>query len=212
MANWTGIFGDLGSVFGSASRGSENSRLSQDEINLRNQALRQQGARDRFSAGTESARFAREAEDRKRKAAVLSQLLNNTTDQQITPGNPNIAARMPTVTGGARPSNLTGGNREALLALLAAEEPQAPRYQAPPNREFAEAGGLEKTLGGLGLGSSVLGVLGKLLPFLGGGGGNGVSSSRAPGSWNINSGLYDAPGDVYSGSNQLDPSDPARRW
>jgi len=126
----------------------------------------QSGARDQFSAGMQSADFQRQEQDRQRKAALLMQLLNNTQDLKITPGNPNIAARMATTTGGARPSNLTN-NREALMALLQQAGPAAPTYQAPAPYQLPTQGAGEKILGGIGLGSGILGALSPWLSTLG---------------------------------------------
>lgn len=173
----------LGSVSGSAAKGSADQRLKEAQLGLQNQQLLQSGARDQFQSGLSgagdqfsadlrSAEFNRGEQDRQRKAAMLMQLLNNTQDLKITPGNPNIAARMATVTGGARPSNLTT-NREALLQLLMQAGPAAPvyrtpaPYQAPSPYQLPTQGAGEKILGGIGLGSSILGALSPWLSTLG---------------------------------------------
>jgi hypothetical protein len=163
------VAGSLGSVASGAAKGSADQRLREADPLLRQQQLLQQQSRDTFTAGLQGAQFNREGQDRQRKAAILAQLLNNTQDSNITPGNPNIASRMPQVSGGARPSNLTN-NREALMALLMQPEAQAPTYQAPPNFALPQAGKGEQILGGVGLGSSILTALGPLLGQLSGGG------------------------------------------
>src|SRR5690349_7263603 len=99
-----GVLSGLGSVAGGAAKGSADQRLKEGQLGLQNQQLLQSGARDQFDAGLRGAEFQRQEQDRQRKAALLMQLLNNTQDLKITPGNPNIAARMATTTGGARPS------------------------------------------------------------------------------------------------------------
>lgn len=162
------IAGSLGSVASGAAKGSADQRLREADPQLRQQQLLQQGARDTFTAGLQGAQFDREGQDRARKQQILMTLLGNTKDQSITPGNPAIAGRMPTVSGGARPSNLTN-NSDALMQLLMQPQTQAPQYQAPPSFQLPQAGGLEKTLGGVGLGSSILAALGPLLGQLNGG-------------------------------------------
>jgi hypothetical protein len=166
IGNNSKAIGDIGAVASGAAKGSADQRLREADPLLREQQLLQQGARDQFSAGLQGADFDRAGQDRQRKQQILMSLLNNTQDQSITPGNPAIAGRMPQVTGGARPSNLTG-NREALMALLQAPQIQAPQYQAPAPFSLPKAGFGEKALGGVGLGGSILGALGPLLGSLG---------------------------------------------
>jgi hypothetical protein len=161
IGNGAGALSSLGGVLGGAARGSADQRMREGDSLVRQQQLLQQGSRDQFTAGLQGAQFAREGQDRERKAAILMQLLNNTQDSNITPGNPAIAARMGTSTGGARPSNLTA-NREALMALLQQPQTQAPTYTPPPNLRLPTAGAGENLLGGIGLGSSILGALGAL--------------------------------------------------
>jgi hypothetical protein len=156
-----GALSSLGSVLGGAARGSADQRMREGDSQVRQQQLLQQGSRDQFTAGLQGAQFQREGQDRERKQQILMQLLNNTQDSNITPGNPAIAGRMPTMTGGARPSNLTT-NRESLLALLGQPQVQAPTYQPPPSLRLPTAGLGENLLGGIGLGSSILGALGSL--------------------------------------------------
>jgi hypothetical protein len=187
--------GSLGKVAGGAAKGSADQRMNEGQIALGygNQALT--GARDQyganlagsqaqfnadlagsnaqFGAGMQGAQFGREGQDRERKAAILSSLLGGMQDLKHTPGNPKIAAAMGSSTGGARPSALTG-NKEALMALLAQPQIQAPSYTAPQPFQaptpyqmptlpgMPEAGGMENALGGIGLGSSILGALGGL--------------------------------------------------
>lgn len=160
------MLGNVGSVASGAAKGSADQRLREQQGLLGQQSLALQGARDQFGTGMDAAKFQQSEQDRQRKAAILAALLNGTQDQQITPGNPNIASRMPTVTGGARPSNLTN-NKDLLLSLLSAPAVQAPSYQAPPTFALPQAGAGEKILGGVGLGTSLLGAIGPLLGGLG---------------------------------------------
>jgi hypothetical protein len=157
-----GGVGALGGVLSGASKGSADQRLQENQGILSQQGLNLQGARDQYNAGLSGAQFQQQEQDRQRKAAILSALLKGTQDQTITPGNPMIASRMPQVSGGARPSNLTG-NAAALLQLLAGGPIQAPQYQAPGAMPIKNAGLGEKILGGAGLGTSILGALGPLV-------------------------------------------------
>lgn len=161
IGRFGGPLANLGSVLSGAAAGSQNQRQQESQGQLSEQSLALQGARDQFSGGLQSAQFQREGQDRERRQHVLMSLLNNTQDSNITPGNPAIAARMPTMTGGARPSNLTT-NRESLMALLGQPQVQGPSYQAPPRLQLPRAGAGENILGGLGLGASILGALGGL--------------------------------------------------
>lgn len=154
---WQFLLPALGSLLSGAAGGSSRQRQQETDNALRAQQLAMQQARDTYGAGLSSAQFGREGQDRERKAAILMQLLNNTQDASITPGNPNIAAKMGTSYGGARPSNLTT-NAEALRLLLQRPEIQAPAYTAPPPLNLQRAGRGESILGALGLGGSLLGL------------------------------------------------------
>lgn len=172
------IAGAIGNVASGAAKGSADQRLMEGNQALNYAQLQQQGARDRFSsdlaganaqygAGMQGAQFAREGQDRERKQQILSSLLGGMQDLKHTPGNPKIAAAMGQSTGGARPSALTGNN-EALMALLGAPQIAAPEFQAPTPYagpelpQMPNAGAMEKILGGVGLGGSLLGALGAL--------------------------------------------------
>lgn len=161
IGKFAGPLSSLGSVLGGAAKGSADQRYRESDALTRQQQLLQQGARDQFSAGLQGAQFQREGQDRERKQQILMQLLNNTQDANIQPGNPAIAARMGQSTGGARPSNLTT-NRDSLLALLGQPQVQAPTYTPAPMMKLPTAGLGENILGGIGLGSSILGALGGL--------------------------------------------------
>lgn len=155
------ILSKLGAVSSGAAAGSANQRMGETDALLRQQQLLQQGARDQFSAGLQGAQFNREGQDRERRQAILMQLLTNTKDANIAPGNPAIAARMGASTGGARPSNLTM-NPELLMALLQQSQVAAPTFTPPAPFQIPKQGMGEKILGGVGLGSSILGALGPL--------------------------------------------------
>lgn len=188
------VISGIGSVASGAAKGQADQRITQGNQALNYAQLAQQAARDKyasdlsganaqfgadlagsnaqFGAGMQGAQFGREGQDRARKAAVLSQLLGNTKDFQVTPGNPAIAKAMGTSTGGARPSNLTT-HSEALQALLAQPQIDAPtyaapskfaaptQYQAPVLPTAPKAGIAENILGGIGLGGNFLAALGQ---------------------------------------------------
>lgn len=169
--------GAVGPVLSGAAQGSAGQRMDEGQLGLGYANAQGQQARDRFSsdlaganaqfgAGMQGAQFNREGQDRERKNALLSSLLGGLQDFQATPGNPAIAAKMGTSTGGLRPSALTG-NKEALMALLAQPQTAAPDYMAPSPYvapalpQMPQAGMGEKVLGGIGLGGSILGALGQ---------------------------------------------------
>lgn len=164
----------LGRVASGASKGSADQRASENQLALQQGQLAQGGARDQFSAdlaGSNAAfqaalaksNYGREGQDRQRKAQMLMSLLGGMGDASITPGNPAIASRMGTMSGGLRPSAL--GNKDALMSLLGQGDIAGPEYAAPtpyakptaPNMQQAGKG--EKILGGIGLGASLLGSL-----------------------------------------------------
>lgn len=160
LGKYSGAIGDVGSVLSGAAQGSAGQRNAESSGLLSEANIHRAQAADQYQAGLSSANFDREGQDRARKQQVLMTLLGNTQDQSITPGNPAIAGRMPTVTGGARPSNLTN-NREALMALLSQPQSQAPQYQPPPQFRLPRAGAAENILGGIGTGANIIGALGR---------------------------------------------------
>lgn len=161
------LLGGLGSTAGAAAKGSADQRLAENQQALQGGQLAMQGANNAFTAGLQGAEFQTGQQDRAKSNALLSALLGNLQDAQVTPGNPAIAKAMGTSTGGLRPSALLGGgNREALLAMLSGpgQAPiAAPTYTAPPMPTMNKAGAGENILGGVGVGSS---LLGSILPLL----------------------------------------------
>ena len=85
---------------------------------------------------------------------MLSSLIGNIQDVEMGGFGPKLASRIPSFTGGLRPSAITGGGqREALLSLLANQQANAPVFT--PSQ-----GGLgENILGGAGLVTGALGSL-----------------------------------------------------
>jgi len=134
------IMGGL-NMLGRASKGSAEQRRSEYDA-------AQQAARDLFMAQMDSARFQRDNMDRERRNAVAAALLRNMQDVNVTGMSPRLAASTPTISGGARPSALTGGGqRDALLAVLARPSVQAPTFTPAP---FRAPGKMEKIFGALG--------------------------------------------------------------
>ncbi len=160
IGKYSGAIGDVGSVLSGAAQGSAAQRNAESSGLLSEANIHRAQAADQYQAGLSSANFDREGQDRAKKQQILMTLLGNTKDQSLTPGNPAIAGRMPTVSGGARPSNLTN-NREALMALLQQPQMQAPQYQAPPQFKLPRAGAMENILGGIGTGANIAGALGR---------------------------------------------------
>ena len=105
--------------------------------------------------------------------ALVAQLLGNAQDVTLGGGSGRIPKM--TVSGGLRPSMLDGmpgagggSPRAALVSQLSAPTMQAPTYtpgaamQTTPMPQAPTAGFGEKLLGGIGLGGSILGILGQL--------------------------------------------------
>lgn len=153
--------GRVSDRIGGAASGAAQQRLSEAEQAMLLARIAQQGARDQFSSGLESAQFAREGQDRSRKSAMLMAALNGLQDAQITPANPRIAERMPQISGGLRPSAITG-NKDALLALLAQPDVAAPSpYQPVQLPGVSKPGTGEQILGGIGTIGGILGAFSK---------------------------------------------------
>lgn len=134
------ILGGLG-MAGRAAQGSAQQRQSDN-------AAAQQAARDLYQAQMDRARFQQAAMDREQRNAVAAALLRNMQDVNVTGMSPRLAASTPTISGGVRPSALTGGGqRDALLAVLARPSVQAPTFTPAPSRG---PGRLESILGGIG--------------------------------------------------------------
>lgn len=172
-----GALSALGSVAGGAAKGSAEQRRDDGNMSLLFQQLAQQaardqanfgqqGARDVYQSQIEGAKFGASEQQRGMKNQLLAQLMGNMQDAKLTGGS----GRIPNmeITGGLRPSAL-GADKSALMAALSQPTMQAPTftpgpgYQAPPMPELPQAGGLEKWLGGIGLGGSILGAIGQVV-------------------------------------------------
>lgn len=177
-----GALSNLGSVAGNAAKGSADQRIAEGNQavqygNMNLNAANDKATQDRanaqagFDSSMKSADFNRTGQDRSLKNAVSTQVLNNVKDATI--GGLPSRIKVPTISGGLRPSVLTNNN-SALMAQLAQPQIDAPTYNAPAGYQaptlptMPTAGAGEKILGGVGLGSSILGAIGAGLPPNGG--------------------------------------------
>lgn len=165
---------NVGAVASKAAAGSAAQENQQGQLALGygNQALTAANDKSTQDRANAQALFdtSNKTADTNRQNAVRSQVLNNLQDATIS-GLPSRIT-VPTISGGARPSVLTT-NKDALMAQLAQPAPsyQAPAgYQAPTLPTMPTPGTADKILGGVGLGSSLLGAIGAGLPQQGGSG------------------------------------------
>jgi len=151
--------GRVGGVLSGAARGSADQRMDEADRLLRMQQLQQALAGDRYAAEQRGAEFTATERERRQRNALKAAMLAGAQDAVITPGNPAIAARMPTITGGLRPSMLSQDRRDMLIQLLERPEVAPATYQPPPTVELPTQGPAERILGGIGIGASVLGAV-----------------------------------------------------
>ena len=187
-----GALGEIGKVSSGAAQGAANQRGSEADLALRryiaesqqnNNAAQfgQTQARDAFTTGLQGSQFGASEQQRGMRNALVAQLLGGMQDAKLTGGSGRIPQM--SVTGGLKPSTLDAGGlqipgagggaptsstRQALMAQLSAPTMQAPTYtpgaamQTTPMPQAPTAGFGEKLLGGVGLGGSLLGILGQL--------------------------------------------------
>jgi len=138
-----GILDAIGGIAGKAAEGSAGQRINEQPGIVQTQNSNLMG--QQFNANEQ---------DRGFKRQMLQSLLGGVKDAEI--GMP-AGSTIPqfTISGGLRPSALDG-SREALMASLG-----QPTMTAPKPLELPEAGMMEKILGGVGLGGSLLGALGQ---------------------------------------------------
>jgi hypothetical protein len=152
--------GGVGQVMGNAAQGAADQRLQEQFAHLQNQGLQQVAARDQFDAGLGGAKFASDERSLADQRGMKAALLSNLQDVNISGMNPKIQGRMPQISGGLRPSALTGGGqREALMAMLQQPGQPAPTFQGPSPLQLQGQSTGEKVMGGIGLGTSILGAL-----------------------------------------------------
>jgi len=137
------IIDAIGGVAGKAAQGSAAQRINEQPGIVQTQNSNLMG--QQFNANEQ---------DRGFKRQMLQSLLGGVQDAQI--GRPE-GSTIPqfNITGGLRPSALDG-SRESLMASLG-----QPTMTAPKPLELPEAGLMEKILGGVGLGGSLLGAIGQ---------------------------------------------------
>lgn len=172
--------GNLGRTTGEAAAGSADTRLREAQVNNQrdsnvigraNTQINQNQSRD--AQALQRGQFGIDAATQRTKQAATGDALSHVQDVNInfqprTGALPNFS-----VSGGLRPSMFgntarsAGGElgRQALLALMTKSDiPQAsPLVDVPDVSKPTQSGALEKTLGGVGLGASILGGVGNVL-------------------------------------------------
>ena len=179
-----GALGEIGTVSSGAAQGAANQRGSEADLALRryiaestqnnnNAVFGQTQARDTFNTGLDSAKFGATEQQRGMRNALVAQLLGNAQDVTLGGGSGRIPKM--TVSGGLRPSMLDGmpgagggSPRAALVSQLSQPGMTAPTFTpgaglTPTAMPAPSQPGMgEKLLGGIGLGGSILGILGQL--------------------------------------------------
>lgn len=163
-------------------------RAQQDAI-LQALGMKERGALDRANLDLNQRTFALNAPNVRGRQALFGSLLQNLQPVSMSGIPSKVAAKMPTISGGLSPAALGPGARDfgALLQKVAMEGQQkgdtfdpiektdfmAGLMEAPQLSQLKQAGFLEKLLGGIGLGGSLLGGI------LGAGGGSGGGLNNA---------------------------------
>lgn len=148
------ILDAIGTSTSGAAAGAAQGRRDDSASQVLAQNSNLTGARDAYSAGLSGAQFNASEQDRAAKRAILASLLGGINDASISrPANSTIPTFQ--VNGGLRPSAMT--NKDALIAMLNQPTMTAPTYQGPKPLDLPKAGVLENVLGGVGMGSNILG-------------------------------------------------------
>lgn len=174
------VLGNIGRTAGEAASGSADTRLREAQVNNQrdsnvlsraNTQIGQNQTRD--AQALQRGQFGIDAATQRTKQAATGDALSHVQDVNInfqprTGALPNFS-----VSGGLRPSMFgdtarsAGGElgRQALMALMTKSDiPQAsPLVDVPDVSKPTQSGALEKTLGGVGLGASILGGVGDVL-------------------------------------------------
>jgi hypothetical protein len=149
----------LGSVAAAAAKSRAEGRLAEANYGL-----------DRDTVGARTAATNTELDSTRMKQATLLSLLGGAQDAKVTPPA-HIASRMPTMTGGFRPSAIQG--REEIVASMRKRilESLLTGQHTPPTTPEPQSGRGDKVLSGIGTGSGILGGVKEagLLAGLGGG-------------------------------------------
>jgi len=163
-ANLQDLLRNAGPLLGKAAEGSAQQRIQETPGQVGVQNANVNAADVAFKNALAGMNARQGLDGAMRKNAMLSAMLGNMEDVGVAkPANSTIPNFE--FTGGARPSALTGGGgREALLALLGAQNAgmmadrsNTPVYQGPSQMEMPKAGMLEKGIGAAGLIAQILG-------------------------------------------------------
>lgn len=140
--------GNIGDVAGNIAKGKGEGRLQEAQYGLQRDRLAMDNARANIDADSTRAR-----------QAMLLSLLGGMQDAQVTPPA-HIAERMPTMSGGLKPSAMQG--REEIVAAMRPRIMQAllTGQHMPGLTPTPQAGTFDKILSGVGTAGSLLGVFG----------------------------------------------------
>lgn len=182
--------GAIGTIAGMAGGGAAGQRQDENSLigqrNNQKAALynTQQGATSRAyenqsGEGLQRAQLGITSDRERARQSMLGSLMKNLQTSQVSSGNPRLAGKIPTFTGGMQASQvldpMTRAQGQGLMtkALTAqrtgSDVPAATNFLAsvltPPELDALKKSGLlEKILGGIGLAGSVAGGLGATLP------------------------------------------------
>lgn len=191
------LVGQVGKLFGGASKGAADGRMTQAQLQAQQDAIRTSQYGTQQNAETNAGRldldrkhFTEDARGGRAKQAMIGDLLSRLQDVSINvPG-----IKTASVTGGLRPSALGEGgraagsllNQQALQAMLAGDKfTGGSVLRTPGVTAIPKAGAFEKIAGIAGLAGSLGGgILGGLGEMQGGGGGSvptpGMAQSGLP--------------------------------
>lgn len=165
--DWTQLASDIGGILGKSAEGSAQQRIQEAPALIGAQNANVNAADTAFKNQLAGLTAQQGLDSQMRKNAMLAAMLGNLQDAGVSkPANSTIPNFE--ITGGLRPSAITGGGaREALLALLGGQQArlmtpgQVPTYQGPGQMEMPTAGTAEKLMGAGGILGQILGTLGK---------------------------------------------------
>lgn len=144
--------GSLGAVAGKSAAAAALGRKSEAEI--MNDLMRNQIARGQLEVNQK--KFTSELPQTYGKQSLMGSILANAQDVKIQPWNDRI--KVPTVTGGMRPSMLTPQSRQLgsqLVADALTKQKTPPSFTPVPDPKYPEAGFMEKMNTGIAGGSSI---------------------------------------------------------
>lgn len=146
LSKYGPMLGRIGEVASGAAKGRADGRMAEAQYGLQRDQLGMQQAQG--NAAMDSTRL---------RQAILLSLLSGGQDASVTPP-PHIAARMPQVSGGVRPSAIANREqfepiRERIMAALFSGQHLPGLSDAPKSNAF------DSILSGLGLGTGLLGAI-----------------------------------------------------